>query len=87
MRGLNKNSVLGRCTFCKYTVREDEEKFPSHYAKISYGRWICGNCLLGMEDSVMNAKKGADSGAAERAKALGYILDPKSGKLVEIKKK
>ena len=88
MRGLNQNSILGRCTFCKYTVREDEETFPSHYAKITYGRWICGACLLGMSDSVMDAKKGYESNAAERAKTLkkiGYKMNPKTGKLTEIK--
>ena len=85
MRGLNKNSVLGRCTFCKYTVREDAEKFPSHYAKLTYGRWICGACLLGMSDSVTDAQKGYESGANERAKGLkeiGYKKEPKSVKLV-----
>ena len=90
MRGLSKDSILGRCTFCKYTVREDEEKFPSHYAKITYGRWICGSCLLGMSNSVTDAQKGYESGAAERAKILnkiGYRMDPKTGKLIDVKKK
>jgi len=90
MRGLGKNSVLGQCTFCKYTVREDEERFAGNYAKITYGRWICGNCLIGMSDSVTEALKGYESGASDRAKVLkqiGYRMDPKTGKLVEVKKK
>ncbi|MDP6527687.1 MAG: hypothetical protein QF858_02300 [Candidatus Pacebacteria bacterium] len=90
MRGFRNNAVLGRCTFCKYTVREGEDRFAGKYAKITYGRWICGNCLIGMSDSVTNALKGYEDGAAERAKVLkeaGYEMDKETGKLQKVKSK
>lgn len=90
MRGFRNEAILGRCTFCKYTVREGEDRFAGNYAKITYGRWICGNCLVGMSDSVTDALKGYESGEAERAKVLkevGYQIDKKTGKLMKVKSK
>jgi len=90
MRGLREDAVLGRCTFCKYTVREGEEKFAGKYAKATYGRWICGNCLIGMSDASTAALKGYKDGAEERAevlKEIGYKMNPKTGKLIKVKSK
>tara|TARA_R110000824_G_scaffold206523_3_gene391657 strand:+ start:3458 stop:3730 length:273 start_codon:yes stop_codon:yes gene_type:complete len=90
MRGFREDSILGRCTFCKYTVREGEDKFAGKYAKATYSRWICGNCLIGMSDASAAALKGYEDGSEERAKIIkevGYKIDQKTGKYQKVKSK
>ena len=88
MRGFRNNSKLGKCTFCAYTITEGEEKLPSKFAKITYGKWICGNCLYGMRDAVDSVIDEFDE-VTEKAninlKNAGYQLDPETGKLVSYK--
>jgi len=83
-RGFRANAVLGRCTFCKFTVREGEAKFAGRYAKITHGRWICGQCLLGMRESIDEAELGYKREQSTRSELLdemGYVMNPKTGKL------
>jgi len=84
MRGFRSDAVLGRCTFCKYTVREGEDKFAARYAKITHGRWICGKCLIGMREAIDDAETGYKKEQNARTELLdnmGYVMNPETGKL------
>tara|TARA_R110000824_G_scaffold327643_2_gene514523 strand:- start:444 stop:716 length:273 start_codon:yes stop_codon:yes gene_type:complete len=88
VRGFREEAVLGKCTFCQHKVTEGDKGWQSLSARITYGRWICGSCLIGMKD-------GVDIAIANRA-ALPTIEDvsnsivkvnPETGKLEVIRKK
>ncbi len=86
-RGFGDDAILGRCTFCKYTVKEGELKFPSRFARITHGRWICGNCLMGMKDVIEEAETIYAEEAGKRAELLrdaGYTINPKTGRLEKV---
>tara|TARA_R110002020_G_scaffold42341_1_gene124216 strand:- start:258 stop:512 length:255 start_codon:yes stop_codon:yes gene_type:complete len=80
MRGFRANAVLGKCTFCANPVKENDESTSSKFAKISFGRWICGSCLFGMKDAVdavvIQFNKELDKEAEEK----GLRLNPETGR-------
>lgn len=87
MRGFYKLAKLGKCTFCNHPVEEGSPKPASIYAKITYGRWVCGNCLLGMKDAIESVVEAYDTYAVEENEDSSeqMSVDPKTGKLVTYK--
>jgi hypothetical protein len=57
MRGLQKDSVLGKCLFCSEKIIEGSLHLISKHAKITYGKWLCGRCLITMKDVVDEVSK------------------------------
>ena len=87
LRGFAKDAVLGRCTFCRYTVKEGELKFASRFARITHGRWICGTCLIGMKEVIEEAEQVYEDESDQRnelLKEIGYTTNPETGKIERI---
>ena len=88
MRGFREEAVLGKCTFCGFKVTEGDKGWQSRSARITYGRWICGSCLIGMKDAVDVAVSNKES-MPDTNQILdeiyeigaGFSLNPKTGKL------
>ena len=80
MRGFRANAVLGKCTFCGFRIKEDDTSTSAKFAKISFGRWICGGCLFGMKDAVDAVGEALDEGP--QVKTYEPRFDPKLGKYV-----
>ena len=87
MRGFYKLARLGKCTFCNQPIQEDSPKPASKYAKITYGKWICGSCLLGMKDAVDTVIEAYDviGNPDDDDDSEQMSVDPKTGKLVTYK--
>jgi len=79
MRGFRADSVLGKCTFCGFRIKEDEESTSAKFAKVSYGRWICGGCLFGMRDAVDAVVKQRDNELND-IETEGLKFNPETGK-------
>lgn len=88
MRGLHKEAILGKCSFCRVGIEEDSPKFSSAQAKITYGKWMCGKCILAMKETVdsVHAVYTEDflKKAEEDAIAIGFKINPKTGKMVRV---
>jgi len=52
MRGLQIGSILGKCSFCSDKIKEGSNQLASKHARITYGKWLCGRCLISMKDVV-----------------------------------
>lgn len=52
MRGLQDGAILGKCHFCSDKIKEGNKHLTSKHAKITYGKWLCGRCLISMKDVV-----------------------------------
>ena len=52
MRGLQEGAILGKCLFCSAKIKEGSSHLTSKHAKITYGKWLCGICLISMKDVV-----------------------------------
>jgi hypothetical protein len=40
MRGLHKDSVLGKCHFCRDNIVEGSKHLVSKHAKVTYGKMV-----------------------------------------------
>lgn len=87
MRGFREEAVLGKCTFCGHKVTEGAKGWQDRSARITYGRWICGSCLIGMKDGVEAAISNRDAMPAvedvinQVLEGSMLKLNPKTGKL------
>ena len=79
MRGFRTDSILGKCTFCGFRIKEDEKSTSAKFAKVSYGRWICGGCLFGMRDAVDAVVKQRDNELND-IETEGLKFNPETGK-------
>ena len=85
-RGFKEDAILGKCTFCSQKIQDNDARIPSKYAKITFGRWICGSCLFGMKDAVnevvdaMETEQSAES-VVDVIKDV-YKFDVETGKYV-----
>lgn len=52
MRGLQEGAILGKCHFCSDKIIEGNAELTSKHARITYGKWLCGRCLISMKDVV-----------------------------------
>lgn len=88
MRGFREEAVLGKCTFCGFKVTEGDKGWQSRSSRITYGRWICGSCLIGMKDAVDVAVSNKEIMPSttdvlnEMLEDTGFEMDPTTGKLV-----
>jgi len=80
MRGFRDGSKLGKCTFCSQAISEGDDKPASKYAKVTFGRWICGSCLFGMRDAVDSVIEVFEKEVEKDAEYLGLKINPKTGK-------
>ena len=80
MRGFRANAVLGKCTFCGFRIKEDDTSTSAKFAKISFGRWICGGCLFGMKDAVDAAVEQYGKQFEKEAESKGLKFNPETGK-------
>jgi hypothetical protein len=80
MRGFRVDSVLGKCTFCGHRVKEDDDSTASKFAKISFGRWICGGCLFGMKDAVDAVVEQYGKQFEKEAESKGLKFNPETGR-------
>ena len=88
MRGFREDAVLGKCTFCGFKITEGDLGWQSRSARITFGRWICGSCIIGMKDAVDVAvsNKEAMPDTKEMLEEVynigaGFRLNPETGKL------
>ena len=87
MRGFREEAVLGKCTFCGYKVTEGAKGWQDRSARITYGRWICGSCLIGMKDGVDAALSNKEVMPSivdiqnEVFKGSGVQVNPETGRL------
>tara|TARA_R110000824_G_scaffold6640_3_gene30711 strand:+ start:958 stop:1287 length:330 start_codon:yes stop_codon:yes gene_type:complete len=87
MRGFREDAVLGKCTFCGHKVTEGAKGWADRSSRITYGRWVCGDCLVGMKDAVDLAIRNKDSmgDSNEMLNSMlqgdGLRVNPETGKL------
>lgn len=87
MRGFREDAVLGKCTFCGHKVTEGAKGWADRSSRITYGRWVCGSCLIGMKDAVdlavNNKESMPDSNELvnEALEGSGLRVNPETGKL------
>jgi|TARA_R100001530_G_scaffold79183_4_gene55270 hypothetical protein len=88
MRGFHKEAILGKCSFCRIGIEEDSPKFSSAHAKITYGKWMCGKCLLSMKEMIDDVHQAYTRDylkrAEEEANEIGFKINPKTGKMERI---
>jgi len=87
VRGFREEAVLGKCTFCGFKVTEGDKGWQSRSSRITYGRWICGSCLIGMKDAVDVAVSNKESMPStteiinEIFEETGFQMNPTTGRL------
>ena len=81
MRGFRSGSKLGKCTFCSQHIEEGNDKLASKHAKITFGRWICGSCLYGMKDAVIEVVEILDKEFENIGETSNFKVDPVTGKI------
>ena len=87
MRGFREEAVLGKCTFCGFKITEGDLGWQSRSARITFGRWICGSCLIGMKDAVDVAVSNKELMPSttdvlnEMMEDTGFEMNPTTGRL------
>jgi hypothetical protein len=84
MRGLHKDSVLGKCHFCRDNIVEGSKHLVSKHAKVTYGKWLCGRCLISMKDVVDEVSqdwKEEHKVLDKTARKNGFKINISTGKL------
>jgi hypothetical protein len=89
--GLVTGSILGKCTFCSSKVQQDNKNVCSKFAFVHNSKWLCGDCIVGMSDTVAHVAEQAKKykvildavGVDEEA---DFIVDVKTGKLIPAEK-
>jgi len=90
MRKPEAGTTVGKCTFCKDYIIEGAGNRAKH-ATVKSGHWMCGDCVLGMKDIVLNAfmdyHKEAENEKQEllaQVKKYGWAVNPETGKLQKL---
>jgi len=90
MKTPEAGTTLGKCTFCKDFIVEGAGNRAKH-ATIRGGHWMCGDCVIGMKDTVLNAfmdyHKQADKEQEEllaQVRKYGWSVNPDTGKLQKL---
>ena len=89
--GLKAGSLLGKCSFCSGKIVSEHRSVSSKFALIHNAKWICGDCILGMQPTVSALAKDAKNyinmmEAANIETEVDFVVDWKTGKLIKVKK-
>ena len=90
MRSPEVGTTLGKCTFDGNTIIEGSG-MRSEHAVLRQGKWVCGECLLGLREqsfvAFLDECKSNDIEASEllkKVKKYGWALNPDTGKLEKL---
>ena len=83
-------TTLGKCIFDNGVIVEGQS-IRSQYATLRSGRWICGECLLDMLPTALEATESHMIAEAEKKEKLiaqveeyGWSVNPTTGKLEKL---
>jgi len=83
-------TTLGKCIFDNGVIVEGQS-IRSQYATLRSGRWICGECLLDMLPTALEATESHMIAEAEKkdkliaqVKEYGWSVNPTTGKLEKL---
>ena len=90
MRSPEIGTTLGKCTFDGNTIIEGSGMRGDH-AVLRQGKWVCGECLLGLREEAFvafldecKANDREASALLEKVKKYGWALNPDTGKLEKL---
>ena len=90
MRKVDVGTTLGKCILDTNVIVEGSG-MRSNHATIRQGKWICGECLLGLREEAfvafLDECKSNDKEASEllkKVKKYGVSVDPETGKLQKL---
>ena len=90
MRSPEIGTTLGKCTFDGNTIIEGSGMRSDH-AVLRQGKWVCGECFLGLRElafvAFLDECKANDREASallEKVKKYGWALNPDTGKLEKL---
>ena len=90
MKKPDVGTTLGKCIFDNGVIVEGSG-LRSDYATLRSGRWICGECLLGLLDTAFEAflqqqedSKKETEKLISKVKKYGWTVNPKTGKLEKL---
>ena len=90
MKAPEVGTTLGKCIFDNGVIVEGQS-IRSQYATLRSGRWICGECLLDMLPTALEATESHMIAEAEKKEKLiaqvkeyGWSVNPTTGKLEKL---
>ena len=90
MKKPDVGTTLGKCIFDNGVIVEGQS-IRSQYATLRSGRWICGECLLDMLPTALEATESHMIAEAEKkdkliaqVKKYGWSVNPTTGKLEKL---
>ena len=90
MKAPEVGTTLGKCIFDNGVIVEGQS-IRSQYATLRSGRWICGECLLDMLPTALEAMESHMIAEAEKkdkliaqVKEYGWSVNPTTGKLEKL---
>ena len=88
MKAPEVGTTLGKCIFDNGVIVEGQS-IRSQYATLRSGRWICGECLLDMLPTALEATQSYMVEEAEKkdkliVKKYGWSVNPETGKLEKL---
>ena len=90
MKAPEVGTTLGKCIFDNGVIVEGQS-IRSQYATLRSGRWICGECLLDMLPTALEATQSYMIEEAEKkdkliskVKEYGWSVNPATGKLEKL---
>ena len=90
MKAPEVGTTLGKCVFDNGVIVEGQS-IRSQYATLRSGRWICGECLLDMLPTALEATESHMIAEAEKKEKLiaqvkeyGWSVNPTTGKLEKL---
>ena len=90
MKAPEVGTTLGKCIFDNGVIVEGQS-IRSQYATLRSGRWICGECLLDMLPTALEATESHMIAEAEKrdkliaqVKEYGWSVNPATGKLEKL---
>ena len=90
MKAPEVGTTLGKCIFDNGVIVEGQS-IRSQYATLRSGRWICGECLLDMLPTALEATESHMKAEAEKKEKLiaqvkeyGWSVNPTTGKLEKL---
>jgi len=90
MKAPNVGTTLGKCIFDNVVIVEGSS-IRSQYATLRSGRWICGECLLDMLPTALEATESHMQEEAVKkdkliaqVKKYGWSVNPTTGKLEKL---
>ena len=90
MKAPEVGTTLGKCVFDNGVIVEGQS-IRSQYATLRSGKWICGECLLDMLPTALEATESHMIAEAEKkdkliaqVKKYGWSVNPTTGKLEKL---